>query len=242
MASEQLAAVCQLLANGEAPRQLSAYLAGAGLVALEKEDGGLRPIAMGEVFRRLTGKLLCDHVKARARQTLWPLQTGCCSPLGAEATIHAVRQWTERNAQASDKVLLKLDFANAFNTLDRAAVLRAVRAHFPELERWARWTYETPSNLRFGKHRLASQAGVQQGDPLGPLFFSLAVHSVLEELATDRAGPESVLLGRRFSSWPCSSGRERASNSTAPLPSSRLELEPPPPPTASSSSSSSGGD
>ena len=34
---------------------------------------------------------------------------------------------------------------------------------------------------------MASQAGVQQGDPLGPLFFSLAVHSVLEELATDRA-------------------------------------------------------
>ena len=66
--SEQLAAVCQTLANGEAPRQLAPHLAGANLVALAKEDGGLRPIAVGAVLRRLTGKVLCEHVKARARQ------------------------------------------------------------------------------------------------------------------------------------------------------------------------------
>ena len=183
--TEQLAVVCQTLANGDAPRQLAPHLAGANLVALAKEDGGLRPIAVGEILRRLTGNVLCEHIKGRARQQLWPLQTGCCSPLGAEATVHAVRQWCERNASVNGKVLLKLDFTNAFNSLDRGSALRAVRSRFPELERWARWTYAEPSNLRSGSHVISSQAGVQQGDPLGPLIFSLTVQTVLEELAAD---------------------------------------------------------
>eukprot|EP00973_Karenia_brevis_P006835 927554-Karenia_brevis.AAC.1 len=52
---EQLVSVVQLLANGEAPRSLAPMLAGANLVALEKDDGGLRPVAVGDVLRRLTG-------------------------------------------------------------------------------------------------------------------------------------------------------------------------------------------
>ena len=81
-----------MLANGEAPRSLAPFLAGATLVALDKEDGGLRPVAVGEVLRRLTGKALCELIKKKARPLLWPLQVGCCSPLGVETAIHTVRQ------------------------------------------------------------------------------------------------------------------------------------------------------
>ena len=34
----------------------------------------------------------------------------------------------------------------------------------------------------FGDHVIPSQAGVQQGDPLGPLMFSLAVHPLVLRL------------------------------------------------------------
>eukprot|EP00973_Karenia_brevis_P022642 3116123-Karenia_brevis.AAC.1 len=51
---EQLCAAVQLLARGEAPDALAPHLAGASLLALEKKDGGLRPVAVGEVLRRLT--------------------------------------------------------------------------------------------------------------------------------------------------------------------------------------------
>ena len=37
---------------------------------------GVRPIAVGEVLRRLLGKLLCEAVREEARKCLWPQQAG----------------------------------------------------------------------------------------------------------------------------------------------------------------------
>ncbi|CAK0882556.1 unnamed protein product [Prorocentrum cordatum] len=55
----------------------------------------------------------------------------------------------------------------------------------PCLEAWARWCYGGPPDLLFGSHVLTSNRGVQQGDALGPLLFSLAVHPLLQELKSD---------------------------------------------------------
>ena len=35
-----------------------------------------------------------------------------------------------------------------------------------------------------GQHNVKSEAGVQQGDPLGPLVFSLAIQPLVQELAS----------------------------------------------------------
>ena len=51
---ELLTEVSQLLADGRGPRELAPFLAGAGLMASRKKDGGVRPIAVGEVLRRLS--------------------------------------------------------------------------------------------------------------------------------------------------------------------------------------------
>ena len=178
----QLAAVVQLLAHGRAPACVSPVLGGAGLVALPKPTGGVRPIAVGEILRRLTGKCLMSVVREDARQLLWPVQVGVAVPNGAEVAIHTVRAWSRRHMGSSTKVLLKLDFSNAFNCVSRAVVLEEVRAHFPQLARWATWCYGQPSRLQFGARTLESCCGVQQGDPLGPLFFSVALHKVARTL------------------------------------------------------------
>ena len=86
---------------------------------------------------------------------------------------------------ATDKILFKPDFSNAFNILRREAVLEDVRSHFPELEHWVRWTYCDHSNLRFGRHKLSSQVGMQQGNPLGPFLFAFAMQPIAAELAQD---------------------------------------------------------
>ena len=58
-----LKAVVHLLASGRAPSQLSVFLAGGNLAALNKSKPDcpldVRPIALGETLRRLTGKCLC---------------------------------------------------------------------------------------------------------------------------------------------------------------------------------------
>ena len=114
---------------------------------------------------------------------LWPLQAGVGVSGGAERVVHAVRNWAQRHAGQPHKVVLKVDFQNAFNSVDRAAVLQAVRQHLPTLGCWADWCYAQPSNLLFGDEVVQSACGVQQGDPLGPLLFALALQPSLRAAA-----------------------------------------------------------
>ena len=79
--------------------------------------------------------------------------------------------------------LLKIDFKNAFNTVDRGAFLAAVKDKFPRLASWAYWCYEGPSSLLYDKrHVIKSASGVQQGDPLGPLLFCCALAPLIAEI------------------------------------------------------------
>ena len=43
-------------------------------MASEKKDGGLRPIAVGEVLRRLAAKVPCKEVQEAARHTCGPFK------------------------------------------------------------------------------------------------------------------------------------------------------------------------
>ena len=123
-------------------------------------------------------------VREEAQAFLWPAQLGVGVPAGAEVAIHVVRAWLSRQQSAGHrKVLRKLDFRNAFNCLSRRAMLATVIASFPTLARFAVWCYAQPSRLQFGgSSTILSAGGVQQGDPLGPLFSAATVQSLTQEL------------------------------------------------------------
>ena len=180
---DQLCAVSDLLARGSAPDDLAPFLAGASVCASPKKKGGLRPIAVGESLRRLTAKCLCQEHKEAAETYLWPVQVGCGTRLGSEVAVHTVRQWCRRHAGNPGKVLVKIDFKNAFNCIDRSVFFREVQEVLPGLSRWVQWCYACSAHLFFGPFCLSSQTGVQQGDPLGPLLFSLALQPVVSRLA-----------------------------------------------------------
>ena len=73
-------------------------------------------------------------------------------------------------------MLLKVDFENAFNLIDREAFLSQIAIHFPSLLPWVSYMYANHSHIIFGV--ISSQSGVQQGDPLGPLLFSLPLNII----------------------------------------------------------------
>jgi len=161
---------------GLAPRELAPFVAGAPLMALAKAGGGLRPIAIGETIRRLVSKCCCEATVEDAKVIFGPLQVGVATQGGAEASVHAVRKLAKEFGEDPGKIMLKVDFSNAFNMVDRTQMLAQVFENLPGLYRWVEYCYSDPAHLFFGSCVLQSAAGVQQGDPLGPLLFSLVLH------------------------------------------------------------------
>lgn len=170
-----------LLASGRACAALKPTMGGARLIAINKKDGGLRPIAIGETLRRLTAKCLISKLSSVVPSAVGKNQYGVGSPGGASRVAHLARRAV--NSRSSDDfVLFKVDKKNAFNTVDRSAVLASVSAKIPGLLPWARWCYGESTTLFFDGELIQSAQGVQQGDPLGPLLYSLAVADMIEEL------------------------------------------------------------
>jgi len=168
------------LLDGSINSQLAPWVVGAPLTAIRKPTSGVRPIAVGETFRRLASRLCCSAVRKRMPQVFLPSgQLGVGISGGLEAAIHGVRSYLCSNERNTDLCLLKVDMANAFNECSRPVFLEQVRTLFPDIYRWVAWCYTVPGELRFGPHRLISTAGVQQGDPLGPLLFSLVLRDLL---------------------------------------------------------------
>ena len=162
--------VVNLLLSGTVNEGVRPYLAGAKLTALAKGESDIRPIAAGNVFRRIASKCVCQMGQARFRSTLGKLQVGVACPAGAESVVHMTRDIVDRNFHVqADFVLLKVDFANAFNSIDRHKLLLQCRKLFPDLLPWVTWCYGGQPWLFHPTGNIQSCVGVQQGDPLGPL-------------------------------------------------------------------------
>ena len=174
--------VNHVLAYGT-PEQVRPFFFGASITALNKKDGGVRPIAVGCTLRRLVAKAATQVLRDRMASLLSPVQLGFGVPHGAEAAVRATRLYL--NNLPPDYVLLKLDFANAFNTIRRDKMLESVKEFAPEIFPFVHSCYSDMSYLRFGSTDLHSLEGIQQGDPLGPLLFCLTIHSLTVQLKSE---------------------------------------------------------
>ena len=47
---------------------------------------------------------------------------------------------------------------------------------------WVEFCYGSQPLLHFGDHMTLSKCDAQQGDPLGPVLFSLTVHPIVERI------------------------------------------------------------
>jgi hypothetical protein len=178
-----LAHAVNLIACGAVPLAARPFVFGARLIALAKKDGGLRPIACGEALRRVAAKLLCSRHSKQLNTELRPVgQVGVNVAGGGESLAHAARRLSAMWREDPAHLVLKVDFQNAFNMVERDLVLRACRARMPGVLPYALCAYGTQSTLFFDDEEIPSSCGVQQGDPLGPALFSLALGEVWREI------------------------------------------------------------
>lgn len=170
--------------SGKVQTRFVEIMYGAALCALEKKLGGIRLIAVGNAFRRITSKLASASVRAEMASKFAPRQVGFGIQGGCEAAAHATRTFIKRNTHRK-VVVVKIDFRNAFNELDRDVFLIKMRLHCPAIYPYLRQCYAAPTHLFYGEFILLSQNGAQQGDPCGPLVFSSAIQAVVNALVSE---------------------------------------------------------
>ena len=113
-------------------------LVASRLIPLDKGEGAVRPIGVGEVIRRICGKCVMMVAKKQVVKGSGSLQLCAGQKSRSEAAIHAMHAVFE--ADDTDAVLL-IDASNALNALNRAAALHNIRVLCPVIVAYAISTY-----------------------------------------------------------------------------------------------------
>jgi len=77
------------------------------------------------------------------------------------------------------RAILKIDFENAFNLVNRNEIFKEVRDKLPQLAAWVEYCYGDTPYLYMQDTIMHSVVGVMQGDPLGPLLFCMVLQPIL---------------------------------------------------------------
>ena len=178
----------QIPLTEEPSNRLEAYTANR-LIPLLKAPTGIRPIGIGEVLRRIIGKAVINEIKPEIMESAGSLQLCAGQRAGCEAAAHAMGYiFQEENTDA----VLFIDASNAFNTLNRTALLHNIQYLCPPMATYIRNCYQKPSRLFIaGGKELMSSEGTTQGDPSAMPSYGIGI---LPYLAMIRPDQETGLL------------------------------------------------
>ena len=179
-----LATFVQACVNGRLPDTLGPMLCAARLIPLKKKDGGVRPVAVGEVLRRVVGKCLLRHPNVADQvKSLQPLQLGVGVPMACPIIAHGLRRAVNELPVTGDWAILQVDVSNAFNTVARSAIMAGARDFVPAVIPWMQFCYSKTVPLFTGDQVIHSSTGTHQGCPMGPLGFALGIQRALRTTA-----------------------------------------------------------
>jgi len=164
-----IAKVCKRLCT-ETCNSLMPFLA-CRLIPLDKKPG-LRPIGVGEVLRRIIGKVVIYSLKTDVMSSVGSLQVCAGQEAGGETAVHAMREiYEDENTEA----ILLVDASNAFNSVNRKAFLHNIKVICPSIATFVINCYTTPSRLFvIGGYELSSEEGTTQGDPISMAVYAIA--------------------------------------------------------------------
>eukprot|EP00892_Ulva_mutabilis_P001615 jgi/Ulvmu1/11454/UM076_0029.1 len=180
---------------GNLPNSSAPGLSGWTLVPIRKPDGGIRPIAVQEVWVRIAS-LCALRACSEVGPSLAPLQVGVGISGGAQTMGHALSSAAVGNL---DTVILSVDFKNAYNSIHTQSMLDAVHQRAPQLFPYAIWANTSPTQHHVigappGTAPITSTRGVKQGDPLASILFSLTLQPALEAAQATVDPADAALL------------------------------------------------
>ena len=179
---DAVAALARRLANSIVPWGDIRALVSNRLIALDKCPG-VRPISIGESLCRIVGKAICSATRLDLAVLCGTDQLCGGIRSGIEGAVHAITDLFEEHRTSGWGVLL-VDASNAFNSLNRAALLWNVRILWPRCSRFFFNTYRSSSPLvvRGSDVFLFSQEGVTQGDPLSMFLYAAGTLPLIQSL------------------------------------------------------------
>ena len=134
-------------------------------------------------MRRIIGKAIIAEIKPELQEAAGCLQLCAGQKSGCEAAAHAMRNIFEE--EDTDAVLL-IDASNAFNCLNRAALLNNIQYLCPAMSTYVRNCYGKPSRLFIaGGEELLSAEGSTQGDPVAMPAYAVGILPLLALIKPD---------------------------------------------------------
>ena len=140
----------------------------------------MRPIGIGETFRRIVGKAAVRAIREDIQAACGSLQVCAGLEAGCEAAVHAVR---ETFADEDSEAALLIDASNAFNSVKRECTLQNIVMMCPSFYIFLVNTYRRPIRLFIPawKEEILSNEGTTQGDPAAMGMYALSVVPLIKE-------------------------------------------------------------
>eukprot|EP00971_Amphidinium_carterae_P063770 1262177-Amphidinium_carterae.3 len=154
------------------------------IIPLNKnETGGIRPISIPTVFRKLAATVCILEYSTQISQYVGASQHGAGMSSGAAVMAERVDLLIAMDPQ---RLFVQVDVANAFSSASRRSTLDALRDCAPELavsqQSWlcrpARAVVTQPDGTRVV---LQTTNGIPQGDPLSSLAFACLLRRATKE-------------------------------------------------------------
>ena len=171
------------MARGEVPVHVEPAIRLGRMTALQKPDGGIRGIVVGDVLRRLIARTMAQQIADAVEAATAPFQYALKTKGGCECVAHILQAVTDMDERAT---IVSVDGLGAFDLVSRKAMLQGLMAveGGPKLLPFVRTFYGQPSVFLWEDevgdvHQIHQGEGGEQGDSLMPLLFSLAQHSAL---------------------------------------------------------------
>ena len=185
----EFAAVVADICNGHVTTDTSRLLASSWLVGIPKGTtaaDGTRPIALGSVLLKVAAARALAVATKTLQQRFRGSQFGCAAKGGGEFIVHSVRRFLRSGVRPNgsvagpNRVIITLDFANAFNSPSRQAMWDACK-DIPELAGifGVSYGHHSPLYVVGTDTVLESARGARQGNVDGPVIFALTLQSVI---------------------------------------------------------------